>query len=57
MTPIGALILVTCFLGPIIPPIVGTVVGSIYDAAKRRAAAVDARPSQSERRGLVKRAA
>lgn len=41
MTPIGAFIVFMCFVGPILPPIIGTIVGSIYDVAKRRSEPVD----------------
>lgn len=57
MTPMGALILVICFLGPILPPIIGTVVGSIYDAMKRRSESVEAQAVPVAPHALVSRAA
>jgi hypothetical protein len=53
----GALILVICFLGPILPPIIGTVVGSIYDAMKRRSESVEAQAVPVAPHALVSRAA
>ena len=57
MTPMGALILVICFAGPILPPIIGTVVGSIYDAMKRRSESVEAQTVPVAPQALVSRAA
>ena len=57
MTPMGALILVICFAGPILPPIIGTVVGSIYDAAKRRSESAEGQTAPAAAQGLVSRPA
>jgi hypothetical protein len=35
MTPIGLLIVLLCFVGPILSPVIGMVVGAIYDVFTR----------------------
>ncbi|MCO7239556.1 MULTISPECIES: hypothetical protein [unclassified Aeromicrobium] len=49
MDATGIIIMLWCFVGPLVPPILGTVVGTVYDAVtarrvrERRAAAARAR--------------
>ncbi|WP_370190255.1 hypothetical protein [Aeromicrobium sp.] len=49
MDATGITIMLLCFVGPLVPPILGTVVGTVYDAVtarrvrERRAAAARAR--------------
>lgn len=52
MTPTGAVILFICFVGPIMPPIIGWAVGGIYDLfqANRESLDTQTRRQLSERR-------
>ena len=52
MTPIGAVLLFACFVGPVLPPIIGWAVGGIYDALKVKRESLDAqtRRRMSEQR-------
>lgn len=43
MTPAGALIVLMCFVGPVLPPIIGWAVGGIYDAFKVKRESLDVR--------------
>lgn len=43
MTPTGAAILFLCFAGPILPPIIGFVVGSFVDLFKQKREPQDVR--------------
>lgn len=41
MTPTGLFIVLLCFVGPILPPVIGIVVGAIYDVFTRSGDSLD----------------
>ncbi len=41
MTTAGAVILVICFLGPVMPPLIGLLFGTIFDVFRRKREALD----------------
>jgi hypothetical protein len=43
MTPTGAVILFVCFAGPILPPVIGFVVGTLFDLFRRKREPSDVR--------------
>ena len=43
MSVTGIIILVVCFAGPLFPPIIGTIVGTVYDAVTAPARLAGAR--------------
>ena len=47
MTPTGAAILFICFVGPVLPPVIGWAVGGIYDQLKVKRESLD---TQTRRR-------
>lgn len=47
MSPIGFVIVFLCFAGPVLPPLIGTVVGTLWDARKlRRSRVRERRPAR-----------
>lgn len=41
MTTTGAVILVICFLGPVMPPLIGLLFGTIFDVFRRKREGLD----------------